>query len=84
MRIYGIYFLKNLDTNKYNIYIHYKFNKLLKYFEKYKIKNCIDTKYADVSLIHAQNILFKHAYNDGCSKMILLSQACIPLTLFTF
>ena len=29
-------FFKNVDTNKYTIYIHYKFNKPLKYFEKYK------------------------------------------------
>ena len=27
-------FFKNVDANKYTIYIHYKFNKPLKYFEK--------------------------------------------------
>ena len=31
-------FFQNVDTNKYNIYIHYKTNTPLKYFEKYKLK----------------------------------------------
>ena len=33
-------FLKNVDKKKYNIYIHYKTNKPLKYFEKYKLISC--------------------------------------------
>ena len=37
-------FFKDIDTNLYNIYIHYKNNKQLKYFEKYKLDNCIETK----------------------------------------
>lgn len=55
-------FFKNVDNNKYNIYIHYKTDKPLQYFEKYKLKECIETKYADVSLIHAHNLLLKQAY----------------------
>ena len=35
--------LENIDNNKYNIYIHYKTDKPLKYFDKYKLNNCIDT-----------------------------------------
>jgi hypothetical protein len=77
-------FFKNVDSNKYNIYIHYKINQPLKYFEKYKLDNCIETKYADVSLIHAHNLLFKKAYDDGCDKMISLSQSCIPLKSFDY
>jgi hypothetical protein len=75
-------FFKNVDTNKYNIYIHYKFNKPLKYFEKYKLNDCVETKYADVSLIHAHNLLFKKAYVEGCNKIISLSQSCIPFKSF--
>jgi len=56
----------------------------LKYFEKYKLDNCVKAKYADVTLIHAHNILFRKAYNDGCSKIISLSQACIPLKPFDY
>ena len=77
-------FFKNIDINKYNIYIHYKNNKELKYFEKYKLTNCIETKYADISIIHAHNLLFKKALQDGCYKIISLSQACIPFKSFNF
>lgn len=77
-------FFKNIDPSKYGIYIHYKTNTPLNFFEKYKLKECIPTKYADVSLIHAHNLLFKAAYDDGCDKFINLSQACIPLKSFNY
>ena len=77
-------FFKNVDKDKYAIYIHYKQNIPLKYFEQYKINECIPTKYGDVTLIHAHNILFKKAYDDGCYKMINLSQACIPFKSFDY
>ena len=77
-------FFSGVDKNKYNIYIHYKHNVPLKYFEQYKLKECIETKYADVSLIHAHNLLFKKAYDDGCYKIISLSQACIPFKSFDY
>ena len=77
-------FFRDVDTNKYNIYIHYKVNTPLKYFEKYKLDECIETKYGDVSLIHAHNLLFKKAYEDDCYKLISLSQACIPFKSFEY
>ena len=77
-------FFKNVNPKKYGIYIHYKINKPLKYFEKYKLNNCIETKYADVSLIYAHNLLFKKALNDNCYKIISLSQSCVPLKSFDF
>jgi hypothetical protein len=77
-------FFKNVDSNKYNIYIHYKINQPLKYFEKYKLDNCIETKYVDVSIVHAHNLLFKKAYHDGCDKIISLSQSCIPFKSFDY
>jgi hypothetical protein len=75
-------FFTNVDTNKYSIYIHYKTNTPLKHFEKYKLSNCIETKYCDVTIVHAHNLLFKKAFEDGCDKIISLSQACIPLKSF--
>lgn len=75
-------FFENVDPAKYEIYIHYKQNKPLKYFDKYKLSKCVRTKYADISLIHAHNLLLKKAYDDGCYKTINLSQACIPLKNF--
>lgn len=77
-------FFKNVDKNKYTIYIHYKTDKPLKYFEQYKLKDCIETKYCDVTIIHAHNLLFKKAYDDGCYKIISLSQACIPFKSFDY
>ena len=77
-------FFKNVDIKKYGIYIHYKINKPLKYFDKFKLKNCIETKYADITLIHAHNVLFKAALEDNCYKIISLSQSCVPLKSFDY
>ena len=76
--------LRNVDKKKYKIYIHYKNDMKLKYFEKYKLDNCIQTKYCDITIVHAHNILFTQAYKDGCQKIISLSQACIPLKSFDY
>ena len=74
------YFFNSIDINKYNIYIHYKNNIQLKYFNNYKLKNCIETKYADVSLVLAQNLLLREALKDTNNQnFIFLSNSCIPL-----
>ena len=76
-------FFKNVDPNKYSIYIHYKTNKKLKYFEKYKLNNCIETIYADISLVKAQNLLLQEALNDESNtNFIFVSGSCIPLKSF--
>jgi hypothetical protein len=77
-------FFKNVDKNKYSIYIHYKYNTPIKYFEQYKLSNCIETKYCDISIVHAHNLLFNYAYLDGCDKIISLSQSCIPFKNFDY
>jgi hypothetical protein len=77
-------FFKKVDTSKYGIYIHYKTNKKLKFFESYKLKETIPTKYADISIAKGFNLLFKAAYHDNCDKMIILSGSCIPLKLFNY
>ena len=78
-------FFKNVDKNKYNIYIHYKSNKPLKYFEKYKINNCIDTKWGDVSLARAQILLYEKALEDTENKkFITVSNSCIPVKNFEY
>ena len=78
-------FFKNIDKKLYTIYIHYKYNKPLKYFEKYKLDNCIDTKYADISLVKAQNLLLKKAFKDKNNKhFIFVSNSCIPLKSFHY
>lgn len=78
-------FFKNININKFNIYIHYKFNKPLKYFEKYKLTNCIETKYADISLVKAQNILLNEALKDEKNEhFIFISNSCVPFKSFEY
>lgn len=77
--------LKNVDKKKYKIYIHYKTDKKLKYFEKYKLDNCIETKYEDQTIPLAYNVLFREAYNDNdIYKFIILSGSCVPLKSFDY
>jgi GR25 family glycosyltransferase involved in LPS biosynthesis len=78
-------FFKNVDPNKYSIYIHYKNNKPLKFFEKFKLKQCIETNYGDISLVYAQKLLLDEALKDENNyKFINISQSCIPLKSFNY
>ena len=77
-------FFDGVDKNKYNIYIHYKDDIPLNYFEKYKLNNCVDTEWGTISLVKASNLLFKTAYDHDNEnyKFVLLSNSCIPLKGF--
>jgi hypothetical protein len=77
-------FFKGVDKSKYNIYIHYKENTQLKFLENYKLSDCINTTYGDISIIKAFNFIFKHALNDNNDMFLLLSGECIPLKPFDF
>lgn len=78
-------YLKNIDPNKYNIYIHYKTNKPLKYFEKYKLQNCIETCWGCLSIVLAQNLILKEALKDPLNQhFIWLSGSCIPIKSFNY
>ena len=78
-------FFTNVDTSKYSIYIHYKNDVKLKYFDKYKLKETVPTKWGDISLVNAQKLLLKEALKDtDNSKFIFLSDACIPIKNFDY
>jgi hypothetical protein len=77
-------FFKNVDPSKYNIYIHYKENKPLKYFDKYKLSNCIETSWGDISLVKAQNLLIRAGLKDNSSHIIFVSGSCIPFKSFKY
>lgn len=80
-------FFSNVDKNKYNIYIHYKENKQLEYFEEYKIdeSDIVETAWGDNSLVKAQINLYKNAMKDPDNyKMIMVSNSCIPLKNFEY
>ena len=73
-------YFKNVDKSKYSIYIHYKVNKHLKHFEQYKIDNCIDTKWGDISLARAQLLLYETAVQDKQNKKFVF----VNLTVLNF
>jgi hypothetical protein len=75
-----------VDKNKYNIYIHYKTNTPLRFFEKYKISNCIETRYENHTIPLAYNLLFRTAFNHDQEneKFVIVSGACIPLKPFDY
>lgn len=76
-------FFDEADPEKYSIYVHYKENKPLKHFDKYKLEKSLPTQNTHVSLIHAYNYLFREAYSDPLNyKFCILSGACIPLKSF--
>lgn len=76
-------FFKNIDKNKYNIYIHYKWDKPLQHLEKYKLKNCIPTEYGHITIVDAYNLMIKEGLKDpDTSHFIFLSGSCIPLKSF--
>ena len=82
-------YFEGIGKNRYNIYIHYKAdtNFRLEFFDEYKIdkSKIIDTKYADISIVKAQNILLKEALKDTAnSHFIFLSGSCIPLKSFEY
>jgi len=76
-------FFEKSTKSKYNIYIHYKENLPLKYFEENKLDHCIETAWGHKSLVQASNLLFKKAFDDTANyKFVLLSNSCIPLKSF--
>jgi hypothetical protein len=78
-------FFKNVDKTRYNIYIHYKTDIKLEFFDEYKVKNIINTKYADISIVKAQNYMLNEALIDvNNTHFIFLSGSCIPFKSFDY
>ena len=78
-------FFKNIPESKYSIYIHYKIDEPLKYFERYKFKYCINTDWGEVNVVQAQNLLLKEGLLDiDNTYFINISGACIPFKSFDY
>lgn len=78
-------FFSGIPESLYKIYIHYKYDERLKYFNHCKLKNCIETKWGDVSLVRAQNLLLKKAVEDNdITHFVFCSGTCIPLKHFNY
>jgi len=78
-------FFNHAGESKYSIHIHYKNNDSLGEFKKYCVPKTIETKWADISLVKAQNILLREALKDPDNeRLIFVSQACIPVKTFDY
>lgn len=78
-------FFEGVDPSLYTIYIHYKDNKKLKHFEKFKLKKCIDIDSSSLGWIHANNLMLREALKDeGNKKFITLSDECVPFKTFDY
>ena len=79
-------FFKDIDNEKYIVYIHPKNNNICNYTFNYKIiNNKVNTLSKDhITIVKATIQLFKEAYlyNKNITHFIFLSQSCIPLYNF--
>ena len=76
-------FFQGVDPSCYSIYIHYKENKPLMYFDQYKLPHCRETAWGEISLVQAQNLLLEEGLKDReNTNFIFLSNSCIPLKAF--
>ena len=57
-------FFSNIDKSQYSIYIHYKYDERLEFLEEFKVAKNIPTKYADISIVNAQNYMLSEALKD--------------------
>lgn len=81
-------FFKNIDTNKYQVWIHSKFNVNEKIYDFpiHKVKNKIKTvSKSHISIVQATLQLLKESSENKQSKyFIFCTQNCIPLYDFSF
>jgi hypothetical protein len=76
-------FFKNDLHDRHSIYIHYKYDRHLEYLENCKLTRCIDTKWGDISLVQAQNLLLIEAMKDELNdRFVFCSGTCVPLKSF--
>jgi hypothetical protein len=78
-------FFRKIDKTRYSIFIHWKYETTLRYFDAHKLKCPVATEYAEPSLVKAQNLLLREALKDPENeRFVFLSNSCIPLKPFAF
>jgi hypothetical protein len=78
-------FLKQVDTSKYNIYIHFKEDKQLKFFNNNKLNKTVKTKWCGDSLVEAQLLLLDEAIRDQKNQhFVFVSNSCLPVKSFNY
>lgn len=79
-------FFSKSDQSKHSIYVHSKKTHTLSDFftSKRTIENT-ETKWADISLVKAQNILLQEALKDEDNqRFVFVSDSCIPVKSFEY
>jgi hypothetical protein len=68
-----------------NVYVHAKYpDKIKSYLKHHIIKEYVDTKWGDISIVKAEIKLLENAYANPDNKwFVLMSQSCFPLLTFT-
>jgi hypothetical protein len=81
-----VQFFRGIPASKYTIYAHCKNTECdLGWFNKFKLKETVPTKWGDVSIVKAQNLLYEEALKDPENyKFINVSQSCIPIQDFDY
>ena len=78
-------FFKQDTQNRYTIYIHYKKDVNIGFFDKYKLHHCVETLWGHISLVHAQNLLLSEAMKDPENQLfIFCSNSCVPFKTFDY
>jgi hypothetical protein len=78
-------FFKKAPNEEWSIYIHQKTNVDIGWFNEYKLKKTVYTKWGDISLVEAHNLLLETALEDANNDMfIIVSETCLPIRNFDY
>lgn len=75
-----INFFDNAKKNEWSIYVHQKKSIDIGWFNQYKLGKTVDTRWADISLVAAQNLLLETSLEDKSNDMfVIVSGTCLPI-----
>ena len=76
-RLWETFFNNGSD---FSIHIHYVNNVDIGWFDQFKVKNPVPTKWGSISLVSAMNLLLETALQDPLNEMfIFVSESCVPV-----
>ena len=78
-------FFENELNDQWSIYVHQKKEVDIGWFNQYKLGTIVDTRWGDISLVKAQNLLMETALQDKSNEMfIFVSGTCVPIRTFDY
>jgi hypothetical protein len=73
------------EKKRHNLYIHYKENSPLEFFESFKLSSTVPTKWGHISLVKAQGKLLEQALLDKDNQhFAIVSNSCAPVKKFQY